>query len=189
MNHAQFCSLRKWLSAPELRDLPKFIMSASALLPRRLIMQCAGHALESDAWDGYPSSLHALLEHICDNEIKGVVFLSGDEHVSSLVTAHISCEATGKRCTFHSVHSSSLFAPYPFANGSANDFIEQDAFEFNSQNTSGTRYRCTADTDFFAGDGFAVLSTWKESARWFVEINFNSGTGLKPNGKRTISLI
>ena len=189
MHRTQFTCLCNWLSAPELSDLPKFIMTASAVLPRRLIMEHAGHALESDAWDGYPCSLYALLEYICDNEIKGVVFLSGDEHLSSLVTAHISCDATGKHCAFHSIHSSSLFAPYPFANGSADDFIAMDTFEFESQQSTGRLYRCVANTDFFSGDGFALLAAYKSPAGWSLDVDFHNETGLKPDGNRTISLI
>jgi alkaline phosphatase D len=40
-----------------------------------------GTFLNSDAWDGYRFDRNAVLQHIADNAIKNVVFLSGDTHV------------------------------------------------------------------------------------------------------------
>jgi cholesterol oxidase len=183
MQSRQFDELCNWLVAPEFHNLPKFVMTASALLPRRL----TACALASDAWDGYPSSLYALLQFICDNEVEGLVFLSGDEHLSSVVKAHVSCIETEKQCAFHSIHSSSLFAPYPFANSSPDEFISNDAFEFTSQD--GTRrYRCQADTQFFPGDGFALLTARKDCSDWCLDANFHNEAGLKHNGAVSFGL-
>jgi cholesterol oxidase len=105
-----FRQLCKWLAAAKFADSPKFVMTASALLPTRMIVgeQPAG-ALASDAWEGYPFSLNSLLRFVCENQIKGVVFLSWDEHVSSVSKARVTCLETGAQCTLHSIHSSGLF--------------------------------------------------------------------------------
>jgi hypothetical protein len=187
MGPEQFKELCEWLVAPQHGDLPKFVLTASTLLPRRLSV--AGHlscALQSDAWDGYPFSLHSLLKFICDNEIKGVVFLSGDEHLSNVVKAHLSCAETGKQCTVHSIHSSGLYSPYPFANGSADEFIANDAFDFPLRNP---RYRCQSETRFFPGDGFALLAAQHNSPNWCLDIRFHSEIGLKDNGHVKLQLM
>ena len=59
--------------------------------------------------------MHALLAHIAENEIENVVFLSGDEHLSCVACASVYSES-GKGALIHSVHSSALYAPFPFAN-------------------------------------------------------------------------
>ncbi len=191
MHARQFGKLCSWLLAPKHEGLPKFVMTASAVLPRRLIMkQQPSCALRSDAWDGYPRSLLSLLKFICDHEIKGLVFLSGDEHLSSLVRARVTCLDTARQCTLHSIHSSSLFAPYPFANGVPGDFITSDSFDFSFQLSTGRlhRYRCEAETKFFPGDGFAVLSAQRNAPDWLLRIKFYDAAGLKPDGDITLSL-
>ncbi|VIO73308.1 Cholesterol oxidase [Bradyrhizobium ivorense] len=189
MGPRQFGKLCSWMIAPKHEDLPKFVMTASALLPRRLIMKQPLNALRSDAWDGYPRSLYSLLRFICDYEVEGLVFLSGDEHISSLVVASVTCLDTGKKCVFHSIHSSSLFAPYTFANGVPDDFIADDCFEFSSQSSNGRmqRYRCEAKVQFFPGDGFAVLTaTQHGTANWTLRTRFYDAAGLKPDGDITL---
>lgn len=54
--------LDKWIADRSLPG-PKFIVSASMVLPRRLAVRDGGteSSLRSDAWDGYPSSLYRLL--------------------------------------------------------------------------------------------------------------------------------
>ena len=78
MSTAQFDALTTWMADPAIATRPKFILTSSMLLPRRLA-SAEGHqgsrALHSDAWDGYPRSLHALLKHVCDKQIERLVFL------------------------------------------------------------------------------------------------------------------
>jgi hypothetical protein len=184
MQPDQFRKLCKWLAVGRFAASPKFMMTASALLPRRLTVgQQPASALASDAWEGYPLSLHALLRFLCDNQIKGLVFLSGDEHVSSATEARVTCLETGAVCTLHSIHSSGLFSPYPFADGSPDDFIASDRFEFKLSCGGGIReYRCEVETKFFPGDGFAVATAHNNSSAWFLDVEFYGVTGPKPNG-------
>jgi phosphodiesterase/alkaline phosphatase D-like protein len=186
MQPEQFRKLCKWLTVARFEGSPKFVMTASALLPRRLTVgQQPASALASDAWEGYPFSLHSLLRFACDNQIKGLVFLSGDEHVSSVTKAHVTCVETGKGCTLHSIHSSGLFSPYPFANGSPEDFIANDRFEFKLCCGAGgiREYRCEVETKFFPGEGFAVATAQNNSLGWFLDVEFYEATGPKPRGK------
>jgi cholesterol oxidase len=187
MQPDQFRKLCKWLAVARFAASPKFVMTASALLPRRLTVgQRPASALASDAWEGYPLSLFSLLRFVCDNQIKGLVFLSGDEHVSSVTKAHVTCLDTGTECTLDSIHSSGLFAPYPFANGSPDDFIANDRFEFKV----GPRdYRCEVETKFFPGDGFVLATAQKTRPGWSLDVKFYNSGGLKPDGNVKLDLI
>jgi cholesterol oxidase len=176
MQREQFRKLCRWLTVARFAGVPKFVMTASALLPRRVaVVEQPASALASDAWEGYPFSLHSLLRFLCDNEIKGVVFLSGDEHVSSVTEARVTCLEPKRVCTLHSIHSSGLFSPYPFANGSPDDFTANDRFEFKLPCAGGTRqYLCEANTTFFPGDGFAVATAHNQSpsSPWSLDVEF-----------------
>lgn len=162
MSDHEFERLMGWLCDWDRKapHLPKFVASPSILLPRHLdVMRsgCPAGALRSDAWDGFPHSLYRLLACIARRQIRNVVFLSGDEHLSCIATATLFAER-GKPIVVHSIHSSALYAPYPFANSAEADFPLEDDFGFICP-AEGGRYHCRVRTRFAAaGDGFAILS-------------------------------
>ncbi len=166
MSKAQFATLLNWLQTQEPGQ-PKFVASPSILLPRHLRAIQHGapvSALRSDGWDGYPGSLYRLLAWIAANEISNVVFLSGDEHLSCVARATITPQ-TGRPVVIHSVHSSPLFAPFPFANSSREDLAATDEFHFSADVPGfGMRHcTCAVRTTFAEpGDGFAVLRVAQE---------------------------
>ena len=186
MRNDQFKALCTWMK--ENRTSPKFVLTSSAILPRRLeVAKDAVCALHSDAWDGYPQSLHKLLAFICDQDIQGLVFLSGDEHVSGLVTACVtkkSPSAKGERsCTFYCIHSSALYAPYPFANGRPENFQANEEFKFGSRNIKERAwtgpYSCKVQTVFAPGDGFAVVTARDKGGAWHMNVTFHDANGVK----------
>ncbi|WP_431049775.1 alkaline phosphatase D family protein [Roseateles sp. L2-2] len=149
-----------WLSRSA--DRPKFVLSGSLPLPRRrTTVEHAASCLRSDAWDGYPHSLHELLGAVWHHQASGLVFLSGDEHRSGWVSAEISAvdgddseDRTPVR--IHSVHSSALYAPWPFAITVVEELAAPDVFEFDGPD--GRRLRCVVSAwSDHPGDGFAVL--------------------------------
>lgn len=174
MSECQFEALLTWLSEKQKSrgDLPKFVACPSTVLPRRLRATQDNHpanALRSDAWDGYPYSLHRLLSHIAEHPIRNVVFLSGDEHLSFVARARI----TGAKNTaiVHQVHSSPLYGPFPFANSIEADLAGREAFCFTGP---ARRHMCTVATKFpEAGDGFAVLSLTEETRGWRLSCTFD----------------
>ena len=191
MGDAQFKALCDWLVESAHDGLPKFIATPSAVLPRRLsVARDPASALHSDAWDGYPCSLHALLAYACDNEVKGLVFLSGDEHISDLVRASVTDLHTGKQCTLHSVHSSALYAPYPFANAIPEDFARSETFRFpDPPDAMAGRYCCVVETMFAPpGDGFAVLKAQPSNGGWQLEVIFHGADGPKDSQPAPITL-
>ena len=164
--------LDKWLADKSVQG-PRFLVSAAMVLPRHLEQRCAALAtsIRSDSWDGYPASLHRLLAKVYERGSDDVVFLSGDEHISNVATIRISKLGAPGEVVAHSVHSSALYAPYPFANAIEEDFARTEEFEFSH---AGVMYRCGVETRYPArGDGFAVLSVSAADSGWLVCVRFD----------------
>lgn len=180
MSETQFAELIAWLDRHKHADVPKFIASPAILLPRRLRATLGGHAasaLRSDAWDGYPSSLSALLAHIAENEIRNVVFLSGDEHLSCVASGAIRSRS-GRQARVHSVHSSALYAPFPFANSVEADLAAGETFGFESGSGS---YCCAVETQFAApGDGFCLVTVSENAGVWTMRCDFDRDPAVVP---------
>lgn len=187
MSRAQFEILRKWLQEQD-PAIPKFVASPSMLLPRHLRGIQHGavvSALRADGWDGYPDSMYRLLAWIAANEIRNVVFLSGDEHLSCVARATITPQA-GRPVVIHSVHSSPLFAPFPFANSTREDLVAKETFPFDADvpGHGMKRFTCAVDTRFAdPGDGFAVLRVWRKRDRgpWALICAFDRDPERVPN--------
>jgi hypothetical protein len=189
MSVDQFGTLLDWLDERKTYDIPKFIASPACFLPRHLRATqhgCPASALRSDAWDGYPHSLHRLLAFIADNSIRNVIFLSGDEHLSFVARARIRADASGGSALIYSIHSSALHAPFPFANSIQANLAGQETFKFelplgNSGEcpggvSRGGTYACEVSTEFAApGDGFAVLQVLCKNGEWRVKCRFVRG--------------
>jgi len=156
-------ALLKWLDNLHASDLenpsappvPKFIMSGSMILPRRIYSVYAAENgtpnLQSDSWDGYPRSREKLLSHIAKKNIKNVIFLSGDEHLP--VEATIDLSANGNSTRVYSLHGSPMWAPFEFANTHPSDLMETDTYQFSQQ--SGTDVEAKVHANFpNVGNGF-----------------------------------
>lgn len=148
VSRAQQARLEAWLVKPENAERVKFIVTPSLFLPRRVQSATSlADACRSDAWDGFPESMRWLLGFIEKNNVSKIVFLSGDEHHS----LHSEFWVGKDRIKVVSVHSSALYAPYPFANGRPRDLQEQE-----THSDYGTSVQ--VETTFAPrGDGFVVL--------------------------------
>lgn len=165
---AQRDAFEDWLGRTQGR--PRFLLSGSLPLPRRrTTAEHPASCLRSDAWDGYPHSLHELLGAIWRQRATGLVFLSGDEHRSGWLSARIEAVDGEDRAPvqLHSVHSSALYAPWPFAVTAAEELAAPDAFEFVEP--GGRRLRCVVGAwHDHPGDGFAVLRVSQRGVElWF----------------------
>lgn len=161
MSCEQEDALKSWLKSGPTR-CASIIVSPSILLPRRLASAGdATAALHSDAWDGYPASLHALLAWLYEEQLSDVVFVSGDEHLSCAVSVTVTRWGDTRRpVRFHSIHSSALYAPYPFANGDKDLLAGTEEFDFFSADAAGNPvgYTCVTETFFPPPrNGFALI--------------------------------
>lgn len=172
LDAAQAKALDDWLADTRTPG-PRFLVSAPMVLPRHLQTSEDGTAgaIRSDAWDGFPASLHRLLAKLHERGRDDVLLLSGDAHVSNVCRIEIRKLGEPGVVVAHSVHSSALYAPYPFANGIEEDFAGRETFEFEYGEAS---YQCSVATRFpSTGDGFAVLSVSQERDGWRVDVRFD----------------
>jgi len=109
------------LAADSVKDCVKFILSPVPILPpERLVALPVAERLRSDSWSGFPASTAKLLGAIRDRDIRRVVFLSGDSHLSSVSSFIFEGEASPRVV---SVVSSGTYAPWPFANQRPDELI------------------------------------------------------------------
>lgn len=166
----QTLELEGWLlHAP--RDHLKIVTSAAMLLPRT--REHMGEPLYLDNWQGYPASFHRLLAFLCEQQVRNVVFLSGDAHLACRARVRV-CQVDGEKSVeFVSCHAPALYAPYPFANESRWNLLEQDTFCFHAS-VGGSRqwYRCTVDNEIVedGGDGCGLLTATRTPAGWTTEM-------------------
>jgi cholesterol oxidase len=163
---------------------PRFIVSPSMLLPRRLSMRNHPTAcLAVDSWCGYPRSLHAVLAHIHETQAHGIVFLSGDQHLGCVARIVIErSDAAKPAVVTHAVNSPALYAPYPSANSVDADFAAHERFEFEYPASDGggiNRYICDVATTFSSGgDGFVILSPESRvPGAWQLGVRFIGADG------------
>ena len=190
MSLAQRTGLLNWLL--EHKDLarPLFIATPSMVLPRRLMTAHEpAAALMSDAWDGYPASLHCLLATLCHHEIRNVVLLSGDEHFSCHARIVLR-DMTGHCVVVHSIHSSALYAPYPFANGVQQLLAGDETFQFDAPGVvQGGSFSCQVKTTFAPlGDGFATVQLTQCEGDWWLRLQYHGAEGLKADGTASLNL-
>ena len=150
IDNDQWRALRAWLL--KHRSALKFVATSSVLLARRRLTVDKHLAHESsDAWDGFPRSVRQLIEFLYLNRVTNTVFLSGDEHHSFHSEATVTSAIDSHELRIVSVHSSALYAPFPFANGRPSDFLEVDAYRVGSCDVQ------VRTTPAPPGDGYAVI--------------------------------
>ncbi|MFA3918912.1 alpha/beta fold hydrolase [Ruegeria hyattellae] len=159
----------------------KFVVTPSMFLPRhrRAIQRDTRlhpdnlSAIHSDGWDGYLASMREILGHIAKKQIKNIVFLSGDEHRACLATGEILNAQDQQVTRFASVHTSALWAPFPFANSLEEDTADLETFTFD---LAGGQFSCVVKTERpVAGDGPTFVSVRELGNEWFVDCEFSDG--------------
>lgn len=173
VSHRRLLKLQTWLS--RYADSVKFVVTPSMLLPRQMeVVGRPANACRADGWDGFPDSLSALLSFIGDpsNPIRKTVFLSGDAHHSLYTEAHVGAA----NVKLVSVHSSALYAPYPFANGRPADLCGTDTGQGLGVALSST----TQDAP--PGDGYALLEVVGDAHAPKLQISFIKADGSSVTG-------
>jgi len=184
----QFDALERWLL--QHRDLPKVVATPSLLLPRRAeVAQDPASAPRSDAWDGYPASLDRLLDFMLREQILHTVFVSGDEHHALVCEVRLEPDrpqgagahpsAAPAPIEFSSVHSSALYAPFPFANGCPEDLSDEPFVT-----AGGTRVTLKT-TPAPPGDGWARVSLTPGSGDGQLEVRFFKARDHSPDQTRS----
>lgn len=176
-------ALFKWLanqarleSSNKAAQRPKIILSGSMLFPRKLETAQAGSlgaaAIRSDAWDGYPLSMHEVLMYIAEHSISNVMFLSGDEHLHCLARATL--ELPGRKpVAVTSIHSSPLYGPFPFANNRVENFALTEHYTKDAIEQQLGKLKVAVETPYIrTGDGYALLEIVRNGHGFSQDIHF-----------------
>lgn len=176
LGEKQLHELCQWLlkNQHQKNDTPKFIVSPAMPFPRsrsQAVAENPAASLRSDGWNGFSHSLSVISEFILRHDIANVVFLSGDAHMSLI--SKLELKQGNRTQQLFSVHSSALYAPYPFANTQPQDFALNENFDWNGENGN---ISCQVKTDadhIDTGPGFAIIELEKTAEQWRMDVQFN----------------
>ncbi|HVE52749.1 MAG TPA: alkaline phosphatase D family protein, partial [Ramlibacter sp.] len=165
LGHRQGGHLLAWLRSRPAEDL-KIVTSPGMLLPRT--RDCLEEPLQHDGWQGFPASLHALLAFLCEQQVRNVVFLSGDAHVGCSARITVRNVRTGTSVAFASHHTPALYAPYPFGNETRWNLLLQDRFRFAATPGAPAVYECVVDAEMVdeGRQGCGLLHASRSGAGW-----------------------
>ncbi len=113
--------LDDWLEQARGIDGPKFIVSSVVLAPfERRALDLTGNvdlsdgtSWTEDGWGGYPATLAWLIRRIVELQVEKVVFVGGDQHLSSV--SALTLHAAERSIKAWHVVASGLYAPLPLA--------------------------------------------------------------------------
>lgn len=171
---------------PELAAEPKFIVSGSMLLPRQQFVAQAPDdisvCLNSDAWDGYPATMNEVLAYIARNNIKNVVFLSGDAHIPCFAEAELHCGDSCEKTIVYSIHAAPFHAPFPFGNGIKENYAEVDSFKIKIENSETIQLKTELDVRIQSefpeiGNGFISFQIPEQNDKRLLTFNFIGDAG------------
>jgi len=177
---AQERALENWLvtQQKEHKRRPKFVVSPSIVVPylhatglpvadpgltRSATRGAAAYSARSDGWDGFPEALRRLFQCITDNGIENVVFLCGDAHLSMACSIELP-----RRLRAACIVSSPMYAPYPFANPLAADYVLDGQSRPLSLCDGAIMSYSTVPGSVCSGAGFTVVSAEERNGQWTI---------------------
>ena len=115
-----------------------------------------GEAGAADRWQGYPAQRGALLDHVTENDIEGVLFVSGDHHFG--MVAHVGPRGEPSWDLWEVLVGPSG----SFLNAAAALYSGDEQYPLMFAEWNATRFHCDpgtgAVTVTFVGDDGAVLA-------------------------------
>jgi cholesterol oxidase len=165
MSECQQASLLQWLEDMQRRhgNAPKFVASPSILLPRKL--EWAMRSLDVPPGTPGRASLPTTLR-------------------SESWAGYPARENGSRAQDIRSIHSSTLYAPLPFANAERADFHRDDEFCFAPPPIAGApagRYRCNSHVEFpDIRYGFARVLVSRAGGAWKGEVTFHDADPAVP---------
>ncbi len=141
ISDVQMAGLLNWLIDGSGRV--KFVVTSVPVFPDL----SEGSEDAGDKWGAFPMQREAIVEHIYNNKIRKVVFVSGDVHCS--FTSQLAL-ASDPDFSVHSIISSSFFWPYPHMTRS--DFLF-------GENLRGMHRKYTSEltSPVYTADNFARI--------------------------------
>jgi cholesterol oxidase len=165
MGDVQLQALLEWLvrSASERPDDPKFIFSGSVIAPLPRDATHAGRYLREDGLAAYPYELDTIVRMIVNHQVRRVVFVGGDLHLSA--GCRLSLSSGARTVAALQIVASGLYAPLPFANfpPSAVDWDRSSSIELG-----GSRIDYTPQLLHAGSSHFVHVSASRSGAAWEI---------------------
>lgn len=162
--------------------LPKFLVSPVAVfpLPRAAAFGHGAERIALDDWSGFPRSQLTLLQAVRDLNVRNVVLLSGDRHMSSASSMWLRRE-DDTEVEIISIVSSGLYAPWPFANAQPQEHWLDGPFKLDNGALAGRM----ATPLVGRGDGYAVVSVSRgDDGVWTLDVVLDLADGEQRASKR-----
>ncbi len=179
--------LKRW---PD--EMPKLIASSSVLFPLRheALSDDPGDRLSLDDWGGYPATWTRVLHRIHEWKIRNVIFVAGDLHASLVASMRLHRPQRGHTAgvgdpedviVVHSIVSSGLHAPWPFANTRPEELLTRGGFQVpGPPGSDAAPLQASIDTHGLStGGGFAIVRLEPESVpaqagtTWRLTVTFD----------------
>jgi cholesterol oxidase len=161
----QLTALGNWLAQAKQHDSrPKFIVTGSVFAPGLRQWQLPGHQSDpmAESWQMAVEQRERVLAMIQDNQVKNIVFLSGDYHCDATATLEF---AHGLAA--YAIVTPPLYAPLPGANAKSTDVIKDEVIGF----ARGTVVKITSTAR--EGSGFADIHVASlPENQWKLSVNF-----------------
>jgi len=164
---AQWDEFARWLARVAADPRPKFIVSPTPFVPN--IHPTLEDRRLGDSWAAFPASRKWLLAMLVEQQVRNVVFLSGDSHFSNVARLDF-FTAGGERIDLNafSITASPLFNPFEGLGRVSSHAVRDsrtdgDAFTFATGNYGEVAMNYTAQC-FVEQDNFvAVQLDWDGS--------------------------
>lgn len=179
---ADAAQLQQLLSNEAHARDPKFVVSPVAVFPlhRATVFGQAAERIALDDWGGFPRSQLQLLQQVRDGNVRHVVLLAGDRHLSSVSSLWLA-RPDGSDVEIISIVSSGLYAPWPFANARPDEFWLDGPFTTVDGAISGHMQTPLVG----GGDGYALVSVTRgDDAVWTIDVVLDLASGTRRATRR-----
>ena len=180
----QLAAFRQWLddAHAQMPDRPKFVFAGQVLAPIPRDLVAHPNAFRTcDGFLGYPGTLRAVIEHIVANGIRNVVFVGGDQHLSS--AAELTLVANGAEAAAWQIVASGLYAPARFANSPPGRFVWSVAQEVPVPPGNSVKMTYTARLLTASPSHFVQVRVAKAEAGWTIAITAHGKDGAQLQAK------
>ncbi|MDY0056863.1 MAG: alkaline phosphatase D family protein [Methyloversatilis sp.] len=186
----QMALLERWLIQAQAFDGPKFIVSSVVLAPfeRHALDRSGcidlrdGTSWTEDGWGGYPATLAWLIQRIVELDVRKVVFVGGDQHLSSVSELDLHFGERSVRAW--QVVASGLYAPLPLASLQREEMAT--AADVIVQAGVSIRYSTRLLKHDFRH--FVRVDARHEQAHWTLEVRTCDATGATIDAHPSIRL-
>ncbi len=119
LSDTQMRALKDWLRDAHTHtpDRPKFIVCGSVIVPvLREYHQHEALWAREDGFAGFPEETAELFEFIAEQQLRGIVFMGGDLHLSAVADIELRSADGAVAARVTQIVASELYAPLPFTN-------------------------------------------------------------------------